>query len=140
VKEAIGAIESGLFSPDDPGRFRGLADSLRHADPYMVAADFAAYRAASGGRGAMAGSRGMGPRQCDQHRPDGMVFRRPHDRRICRGHLACAAEHRLILSGDTAALLARHQPAGRATMVKTTARNSVASALISGVTPMRTLE
>src|SRR5437016_4996424 len=46
LAEAIGAIEKGAFSPDDPDRFRGLADSLRHADPYMVAADFAAYRAA----------------------------------------------------------------------------------------------
>jgi glycogen phosphorylase len=46
LAEAIGAIESGAFSPDDPGRFRGLADSLRHADPYLVAVDFAAYRAA----------------------------------------------------------------------------------------------
>jgi starch phosphorylase len=46
LAEAIGAIEKGAFSPDDPGRFRGLADSLRHADPYMIAADFAAYRAA----------------------------------------------------------------------------------------------
>ena len=42
----IDAIESGAFSPDDPGRFRGLMESLRFADPYMVAADFAAYRAA----------------------------------------------------------------------------------------------
>src|SRR5437764_256685 len=42
----IDAIEGGAFSPDDPGRFRGLMESLRFADPYMVAADFAAYRAA----------------------------------------------------------------------------------------------
>jgi glycogen phosphorylase len=46
LAEVLGAIESGAFSPDDPGRFRGLVDSLRYADPYMVAADFAAYRAA----------------------------------------------------------------------------------------------
>jgi starch phosphorylase len=42
----IDAIEGGAFSPDDPGRFRGLMESLRFADPYMVAADFAAYRTA----------------------------------------------------------------------------------------------
>src|SRR5437764_170217 len=42
----IEAIESGAFSPDDPGRFRGLMEGLRFADPYMVAVDFAAYRAA----------------------------------------------------------------------------------------------
>src|SRR5262249_1595361 len=42
----IEAIESGAFSPDDPGRFRGLMESLRLADPYMTAVDFAAYRPA----------------------------------------------------------------------------------------------
>jgi starch phosphorylase len=39
-------IESGAFSPDEPGRYRGLMHAVRHADPYMVAADFAAYRKA----------------------------------------------------------------------------------------------
>ncbi len=43
---AIAAIGNGEFSPDDRGRFRHIADGLRHVDPYMVAADFAAYRAA----------------------------------------------------------------------------------------------
>src|SRR5438067_1744492 len=43
VLEAIG---NGAFSPDDPYRFRSVADRLRYVDPYMIAADFAAYRAA----------------------------------------------------------------------------------------------
>ena len=46
LARAIDAIGDGDFSPDDPDRFRPIADSLRYADPYMVAADFAAYRAA----------------------------------------------------------------------------------------------
>ena len=46
LAEILDAIENGAFSPDDPGRFQGLVDSLRYADPYMIAADFAAYRAA----------------------------------------------------------------------------------------------
>jgi glycogen phosphorylase len=46
LAEILDAIESGAFSPDDPDRFRGLVESLRYADPYMVAVDFAAYRAA----------------------------------------------------------------------------------------------
>jgi starch phosphorylase len=46
LAEILDAIESGAFSSDDPGRFRGLVDSLRYGDPYMVAADFTAYRAA----------------------------------------------------------------------------------------------
>jgi starch phosphorylase len=43
---AITAIGDGTFSPDDPGRFRHIADGLRYVDPYMVAADFADYRRA----------------------------------------------------------------------------------------------
>jgi starch phosphorylase len=46
LADAIDAIGDGDFSRDDPGRFRALADSLRYGDPYMTAADFAAYRAA----------------------------------------------------------------------------------------------
>ena len=35
-----------MFSPDDPHRFEPLGNRLRHADRFMVTADFAAYRAA----------------------------------------------------------------------------------------------
>jgi starch phosphorylase len=42
----IEAIGNGAFSPDDPSRFRSIADRLRYVDPYMTAADFTAYRAA----------------------------------------------------------------------------------------------
>jgi starch phosphorylase len=42
----IEAIGNGAFSPDDPYRFRSIADRLRYVDPYMTAADFTAYRAA----------------------------------------------------------------------------------------------
>jgi starch phosphorylase len=40
---AIDAIESGLFSPDDPSRFVPIADALRFHDPYLVSADFDDY-------------------------------------------------------------------------------------------------
>jgi glycogen phosphorylase len=43
---ALGAIGSGAFSPDDPGRFRHIADGVRYVDRYMTAPDFAPYRAA----------------------------------------------------------------------------------------------
>src|SRR5438874_2002313 len=43
VLDAIGA---GAFSPDDRGRSRSVADRVRYVGPYMVVADFAAYRAA----------------------------------------------------------------------------------------------
>jgi starch phosphorylase len=46
LAEVLDAIGSGVFSPDDRHRFRSVADRVRYVDPYMVAADFAAYRAA----------------------------------------------------------------------------------------------
>ena len=49
LSRAIKAIESGAFSPDDPGRFTSVAHALRHLDYYMVSADFDAYFAAQRG-------------------------------------------------------------------------------------------
>lgn len=43
LAEVLDQIESGVFSPDDPGRYAGLAGNLRHHDWFLVAADFAAY-------------------------------------------------------------------------------------------------
>lgn len=39
----IGAIDSGMFSPDDPGRFAPIAHALRHLDHYLICADFEDY-------------------------------------------------------------------------------------------------
>jgi starch phosphorylase len=46
LAEVCDALEGGLLSPDDPCRYQKLVEGLRHGDRYMVAADFAAYRAA----------------------------------------------------------------------------------------------
>ncbi len=46
LADAIAAVETGAFSPDDPRRFEPLTYRLRYSDNYMAAADFAAYRAA----------------------------------------------------------------------------------------------
>ena len=46
LAQAIDAIGRGDFSPDDPGRFRHIADGLRYIDPFMNAVDFAAYQSA----------------------------------------------------------------------------------------------
>jgi glycogen phosphorylase len=46
LEAALDAIACGAFSPDDRDRFRHIADQIRHVDPYMIAADFASYRAA----------------------------------------------------------------------------------------------
>jgi glycogen phosphorylase len=46
LAQAVQAIASGVFSPDDPGRYRGLMDGLYNSDWFMVAADFDSYSAA----------------------------------------------------------------------------------------------
>ena len=43
LREVLDAIDSGVFSPDDPARYRDLVDILRHHDHFMVCADFDAY-------------------------------------------------------------------------------------------------
>jgi starch phosphorylase len=45
LSQALSAISSGVFSPDDPGRYRELIDGLYQHDWFMVAADFDAYAA-----------------------------------------------------------------------------------------------
>ncbi len=46
LRQAVQAISSGVFSPDDPARYRGLMDGLLDSDWFMVAADFESYSAA----------------------------------------------------------------------------------------------
>ena len=44
LKAVLDAINSGAFSPEEPGRYRGLVDSLLWGgDHYMLLADYAAY-------------------------------------------------------------------------------------------------
>jgi starch phosphorylase len=43
LAHAVDAVASGAFSPGDPHRFDNLIQALRHADDYMVTADFEAY-------------------------------------------------------------------------------------------------
>ncbi|MBB5572994.1 MULTISPECIES: glycogen/starch/alpha-glucan phosphorylase [Rhizobium] len=46
LAQALSAIASGVFSPDDRGRYAGLIDGIYAHDWFMVAADFDAYAAA----------------------------------------------------------------------------------------------
>lgn len=46
LQQAINAISSGVFSPDDPNRYTALMGGLYDSDWFMVAADFDAYHAA----------------------------------------------------------------------------------------------
>ncbi|MCG4452159.1 glycogen/starch/alpha-glucan phosphorylase [Pseudomonas sp. MMS21-TM103] len=43
LSEALLAIRSGVFSPDEPSRYAGLVDGLTVHDSYMVCADFDDY-------------------------------------------------------------------------------------------------
>jgi len=45
LNQALSAISSGVFSPDDPGRYRALIDGIYQNDWFMVAADFDSYAA-----------------------------------------------------------------------------------------------
>jgi starch phosphorylase len=46
LREALESIASGVFSPDDPNRYRDLIGGLYDHDWFMVARDFEAYAAA----------------------------------------------------------------------------------------------
>ncbi|MGX8009105.1 glycogen/starch/alpha-glucan phosphorylase [Mesorhizobium sp. ORM8.1] len=43
LAQAVAAISSGVFSPDDPNRYRDLMNGLYQTDWFMVAADFDSY-------------------------------------------------------------------------------------------------
>ena len=43
LQEALHAIRSGVFSPDDPARYHGLIDDLMSNDRFLVTADFDSY-------------------------------------------------------------------------------------------------
>jgi glycogen phosphorylase len=45
LKEALEMISTGVFSPDDPNRYRDLIGGLYDHDWFMVARDFSAYAA-----------------------------------------------------------------------------------------------
>jgi starch phosphorylase len=43
LSDVLDMIETGVFSPGEPDRFRPLTESLRREDPYMIVADFDSY-------------------------------------------------------------------------------------------------
>ncbi|QCI94482.1 glycogen/starch/alpha-glucan phosphorylase [Novosphingobium sp. EMRT-2] len=46
LQQAVSAIATGVFSPDDPERYAGLMGGIYDSDWFMVAADFDSYAAA----------------------------------------------------------------------------------------------
>ena len=63
LAEVLSAVETGVFSPDDRGRYRGLVDNLRHHDHFMVTADFDAYWATQRAAGTLWQDRGAWDRK-----------------------------------------------------------------------------
>ncbi len=45
LSEVLSSVQAGVFSPDDRDRYRGLVNSLRHHDHFLVCADFDDYYA-----------------------------------------------------------------------------------------------
>jgi starch phosphorylase len=43
LAQVLSSVEDGVFSPDEPDRYRGLVASLRHHDYFLVCADFDDY-------------------------------------------------------------------------------------------------
>ncbi len=58
LADVLNAVENGVFSPEDRGRYRALVETLRHHDPFMVAADFDAYWSTQRAAGALWQDRG----------------------------------------------------------------------------------
>jgi starch phosphorylase len=56
-------VETGVFSPEDRGRYRGLVENLRHHDHFMVTADFDAYWATQRAAGTLWQDRGAWDRK-----------------------------------------------------------------------------
>jgi starch phosphorylase len=46
LREVLDAVATGVFSPDDPNRYRQLVETLTYHDHFLVTADFDAYRSA----------------------------------------------------------------------------------------------
>jgi len=46
LREVLDEIGSGVFSPDEPDRYRELIDTLTNYDHFLVCADFASYQVA----------------------------------------------------------------------------------------------
>jgi starch phosphorylase len=58
LSQALSAISSGVFSPDDPDRYAGLIGSIYDHDWFMIAADFDSYHSAQRQLDGLWGDRG----------------------------------------------------------------------------------
>ncbi len=88
LSQALSAIGSGVFSPDDRNRYSGLIDGIYTHDWFMVAADFDAYAQAQREVDQLWTDPVLLELEDDlQHGADGLVLVRPHDPAICQRNL-----------------------------------------------------
>ena len=88
LSQALSAIASGVFSPDDPDRYKELMGGLYDHDWFMVAADFDAYTAAQREIDRIwSRADGVVAQGDPQHRAHGLVLVRPHHPPVRRGDL-----------------------------------------------------
>ncbi len=93
LQAVLNAVAAGVFSPDDPHRYRELVEILTDHDHFLVTADFDAYVAAQ----ELVATRWQDRRawwraKRVEYRAHGVVLFRPGDPPICRGYLARGAD------------------------------------------------
>ena len=88
LQEVLDAVAYGVFSPDEPQRYRELVDELTGNDHFMVTRGLRRLcRDAGAGGRALARQRAWWRVERAEHRAGGLVLLRPGDPRIRRGHL-----------------------------------------------------
>ena len=89
LAEVLNAVDSGMFSPDDKSRYRGLVDALTASRLFHGHGRFRGLSdgAARGGR-ALAGPERVVAHRRAQHGAHELVFGRPRDPRLRAGDLA----------------------------------------------------
>ena len=94
LSRAFELIESGHFSPDDPGRFRPLLDDLRQFRPFHGHGRLRRLRqGAARGRADLRQPGALVAQGGAQYRAHGLVLERPHGARLRARDLAGAARH-----------------------------------------------
>ncbi len=87
-REALAAISSGVFSPDDPNRYRDLIDGIFQHDWFMVARRFRRLcRRAARGRRGLAQQPELARAGDPQRRARWAGSLRSHDPPVCQGNL-----------------------------------------------------
>ena len=88
LREVLDEVRAGVFSPDDPDRFKPLIDGLLHHDYFLVTADFEAYATAQREVDQRYGQPDLWCRQTILNTAHaGWFSSRSNHSRLCPGHL-----------------------------------------------------